>query len=231
MVPDLTAPPGRWAALLCLTLCACGLPRDADGTTDRVRGGVIRVGVIENPPWASRDGGGVEGALVQELARRLRAKPLWVPGPEAKLMTALHSRELDLVIGGLTADSPWQKQVALTRPLYTDTIAVAPANASPHPLQGAQVGIEPGDPIAAELRKEGATPVFVRGELGAYVGPIAAPTWKLAALERAPVGRTLKESAHVLAAPPGENRWLVEIEQLLHEREPGMPMLLRKVGR
>src|SRR5215203_4602995 len=51
-------------ATVCAT--ACGLPRDADGTLDRVRNGTLRVGVAVDTPWVTDSGGaagGVEGWL------------------------------------------------------------------------------------------------------------------------------------------------------------------------
>src|SRR5215218_2020046 len=110
-----------------LALAACGLPRVADGTLERVRGGTLRVGMVVDTPWVTDSAGGaggVEAALVTELARRLQARPRWVRAPEARLMESLKSRDLDLVIGGLSAKSPYAKEIGLTRPYYTDTIAV-----------------------------------------------------------------------------------------------------------
>jgi polar amino acid transport system substrate-binding protein len=72
-----------------------------------------------NAPWVVDEGGllrGPEPLFVENLARDLGARVQWVRGPEATLLKALHERELDLVIGGLTDDSPWQTEVALTRP-------------------------------------------------------------------------------------------------------------------
>ena len=41
-----------------LLLAACDLPRDSDGTLDRVRGGTMRVGVVIDTPW-TKDSAGV----------------------------------------------------------------------------------------------------------------------------------------------------------------------------
>lgn len=106
-------------------LSGCGLPRDADHTLDRVRGGELRVGLSDHPPWVTtRDErmDGVELRLVADLARGLGARPVWRRGAESELLHALHRRELDIVAGGLTDDSPWKGQVALTRPHFTDTV-------------------------------------------------------------------------------------------------------------
>jgi polar amino acid transport system substrate-binding protein len=148
--------------VLCLGAAACGLPRDAAGTLKRVRGGVIRVGVIENPPWVmdvSGDPQGVEPALVKTLAAELGAQVQWTRGPEHDLMRALHERRLDLVAGGLDDTVPWAKGVALTRPYYRD------------------------------------------------------------------------ERRHVLAAPRGENAWLVRIEEHLHRAEPQVGARLAEFSR
>jgi polar amino acid transport system substrate-binding protein len=102
-------------------LAGCGLPRDPARTTDRVEGHILRVGVVESPPWAVRSAVGegpvgVEPDLVRALARRMRATPVYTFGPEAKLLPALKRRDLDLVIGGFTTDDPWTQTVAVTRP-------------------------------------------------------------------------------------------------------------------
>jgi len=117
-------------AAAALALAACGLPRDADGTLDRVRGGTLRVGAASAPPWVTDSLGalgGVEVRLVEELARSVGARVAWTRRREAELMPALHARELDLVVGGLTADEPWHGEVAYTHPYLVDTVGVGAA--------------------------------------------------------------------------------------------------------
>lgn len=75
----------------------------------------MRVGVVVDTPWTTDSAGavgGIESALVRSLAEELSARIDWVRGGETQLLTALQHREMDLVIGGLTATSPWQQQVA-----------------------------------------------------------------------------------------------------------------------
>ncbi|WP_264885922.1 transporter substrate-binding domain-containing protein [Dietzia sp. NCCP-2495] len=116
------------AVLLSLALCAtaCGgpFPRDTDGSLDRITGGTLRVGVSENVPWTeSLDDGSVAGRevdLVTGFAATIDAEPDWTPGAESELIMAMKRGDLDVVIGGLTADSPWSKEVALTRPYATE---------------------------------------------------------------------------------------------------------------
>jgi polar amino acid transport system substrate-binding protein len=105
-------------------LPGCGLPRDSDHTLDRVHGGELRVGVTEHAPWVTIHDGRIEGIeprLIEELARGLGARPVWRRGAESEILEALHRRELDIVAGGLTDDSPWRGQVAFTHPYFTDT--------------------------------------------------------------------------------------------------------------
>ena len=64
-----------------LALSACGLPRDAAGTLDYIKGGTMRVGVVANPPWVIDRGesvDGVEGRLASEIARGIGARIEWV---------------------------------------------------------------------------------------------------------------------------------------------------------
>ena len=106
---------------------ACGLPRDPESTLEHVRGGTLRVGFVVDTPWvtaAEQGAGGVEGAIVAELARGLGARVSWTHASETPLLTALHDGDLDLVIAGLTKESPWAAKASFTRPYYVDTTVV-----------------------------------------------------------------------------------------------------------
>jgi ABC-type amino acid transport substrate-binding protein len=100
--------------------CSVTVPTDPDGTLDRVTGGTLRVGVSPNPPWTELPGGpdadpaGTEVELVERFAEAIDAEIVWVPGGEEDLVGQLEHDELDLLIGGLTARSPWSNKVALT---------------------------------------------------------------------------------------------------------------------
>ncbi|MFL0580204.1 substrate-binding periplasmic protein [Dietzia sp. 179-F 9C3 NHS] len=115
---------GRGVAALALGAalvagCSGPFPRDVDGSLERISGGTLRVGVSENPPWTqvSDDGEvtGREADLVTGFARSEGARVEWTPGAESELVTAMTRGDLDVLIGGLTADSPWEQEVAITR--------------------------------------------------------------------------------------------------------------------
>ena len=116
--------------LLALTgalTAACGgpFPRDTDGSLDRITGGVLRVGVSENPPWTEvYDDGRVAGRevdLVRGFAAEHGADVQWTPGAESELVMAMVRGDLDVVVGGLTSDTPWESEAAVTRP-YADEV-------------------------------------------------------------------------------------------------------------
>ncbi len=151
-----------WPALLAaISLSTCGLPKDPESTGEHVRDGVLRVGLVDEPPWAAQgpDGAprGVEVELVRALAQDLHAELRWNYGGETRLMAELQRFELDLVIGGIVEDSPYSEEVGFTRPYY-------------------------------------------RGD-----------------------GRD-----HVLAAPPGENNWVMTLEQFLRTQEASVPARLAR---
>jgi len=105
-----------------LVLFGC-VPRDPGGTLERVRGGELRVGVVEAPPWASHAGDGSprgrEVEAVRGLAASLGAELEWSVGGETAHMRALEDGRLDLVIGGLLKGSPYCQEVGCTR-VYLD---------------------------------------------------------------------------------------------------------------
>jgi polar amino acid transport system substrate-binding protein len=219
--------------VLLVFLCACGLPRDPGKTLQHVQHGTLRAGAALNPPWVSggRDRvSGVEVALVEALAQDLRAQVTWVRGSESQLMAALKDRELDIVVGGLTGDGPWKKEVGVSRPFYAESLIVSSPDGKTGHLKGASVEFEAGDPVAVYLRKKGAHPVPVQS-LDRSDGPVAGASWKLAALGRPTSGVLLHQSRHIMAVSPGENAWLLRLDRHLHHWEDSIPAMLKGPGR
>jgi polar amino acid transport system substrate-binding protein len=144
----------RFFLLLLPLLAGCHFPDDPDGTLDRVQNGRLRAGLSARDPWTRLVDGkpaGPEARLVEDFAAELNARVEWTVGSESDLLAALEERRLDLVVGGFTDDTPWEKRVALTEP-------------------------------------------YLELESG---------------------GRTEK---HVLAVAPGENRWLLRLEEFLRDK-------------
>ncbi|GAA1536817.1 hypothetical protein GCM10009803_16860 [Microbacterium ginsengiterrae] len=113
------------AVVLVLALTGCGIqvPADPHGTTERVEGGVLRVGVTDNPPWVVLDGpgdpAGTEVDLVSGFAGRLDAEVEWTEGSEARLLQDLERGRIDMVVGGFLDDTPWSDRGGMTR-VYTE---------------------------------------------------------------------------------------------------------------
>lgn len=94
-------------ALICLCSCA-DLPRDADGTLDRIhRLKSFRVGLIAE----QQADAGRSIKFVQALERSTAARALTGRGATEPLLKQLKQGKLDVVIGRMTAKSPWMKQV------------------------------------------------------------------------------------------------------------------------
>src|SRR4051812_1816803 len=219
------------AALAASGAGCSSLPRDPEGTLQRVRGGRLRVGLVEQPPWVVRAGrspAGAEVELVRRFADELGATPEGIWGGEEEHMQALEQCELDLVVGGLPDDTPWSDRVGLAGPYFEDRVRVGVPDATPSAgLRGLRVGVHSGDPAAAQLRKEGAIPVPVP-DLAAVRGPVAAADWHLERLGLPPAGVTLQTRKHVMAVPPGENGWVRRLEEFFDRQRPGMKALLQR---
>ena len=119
------------AVMIGLVGCSGHYPADPDGTLDRVSGGTLRVGISHQPPWtdtasegnSEQDPGGIEAQLIEDYAQTINAEVEWHAGGEEQLITLLSERELDVVIGGLTDQSPWDSDSGLTT-TYAESIAV-----------------------------------------------------------------------------------------------------------
>jgi polar amino acid transport system substrate-binding protein len=200
-------------------LAGCDYPRDADGTLERVRGGVLRVGLTERAPFVGPDGG-IEPALIAAFARELDAKVQWLPAAESDLAHALDKRHIDVAIGGFTRDLAWKSRGAPTRPYLQARLLVAarpgaemPANKDA--LAGRTVQHRPHRPdVAALIAAAGGEPTTQSAPL------VAAYDFELAqlGLEASPV--ELARERLVFMAPPGENRFLLALDRFLVRWRP-----------
>lgn len=105
---------------LTLVLAGCGIqiPSDPNGTLDHVTNGVLRVGVSESGELAREVDGSFRGSeveLIEGFADEQNARIEWTPGSEETLVTMLEDAELDVVIGGMTDQTPWTEKVGITR--------------------------------------------------------------------------------------------------------------------
>ncbi len=224
--------------LAAVLAAGCQYPRDPEGTLDRVRGGVMRVGDPPADPGGTLDGnapGGVEVELLQRFARSVDAEIEWVEGSESELMDALHGRQLDVVVAGLTRRSEWQRVAALTRPFVSyEVVIAAPDQATAdrlsEDLEGARIAVEAHSPEAAKLEEDTDAEVMPVGDLAAVDGPVAVPEYMLDDLGYVRTDAELDEHEHAMAVSMGENAFLVELERFLLDRETEAKALLEREG-
>jgi polar amino acid transport system substrate-binding protein len=203
------------ALLAVVALSACEFPRDTEGTLDRVRGGVLRVGVIEHEPWVSTGEGrptGVEVALIDGFA----------------LIGALREGGLDLVAGGMTKRSPWKKEASPTRPFATSRLVLGLPASGDEPDT---VVVERGsEAVGLVERKLDARPEPVEDLHDARGRPAAVHEWLLDDLGLR-AGEELQSGEHVMFVRMGENAFQVELERYLEANRDAVPGLLEQEGR
>lgn len=218
---------------LALIIAACDeLPRDPQHTLTEARSEGMRVGLIESPPWAShteKAASGVEVELVEKLADQLGTDVTWIRGGESELMPALERFELHLVIGGIARDTPWKQRVGLSRPYFTErfVVGVRPGREL-QDIAGERVAVREGSPLAAMAKGRGADVVPVPDLYALDLDVVIASAWQLELLGRESAGTELHRRRHVMAVPPGENRWLLHLDRFLHREATNLPEQLRQ---
>jgi polar amino acid transport system substrate-binding protein len=227
----------RRLLFLVLIVCACmagcsDLPRDPKETSRHAQGGRLRVGLVEHPPWVIRTNGepaGAEVELVRRFAAELGAMPEWHWGGEQQQMEALRYYQLDVVVGGMTDETPWSKYIGLTSPYFEERIKVgAPRTMQPPTsVKGTQVAVKSGDAVASYLERKGASPVPV-DDLSRASLPVAAPDWQLEQMGLTPAEIDLHTEKHVWAAPPGENGFIKRLDEFLYRHSSEVKGLLQQ---
>jgi hypothetical protein len=102
--------------ILLWSLSACGIPRDPDGTLDRVRAErSFRVGLIASGD--QRVGADREQAFLKRVSAATGARAVVTDGAAEPLLLQLEDGKLDLVLGPVSPKSPWVNEVAILRPL------------------------------------------------------------------------------------------------------------------
>jgi polar amino acid transport system substrate-binding protein len=111
-----------------VALAGCDIPRDNEGTLDRVRGSELRVGVTDNRPWVRIEGEAVQGLepeLLRLWAERLGARIRWVRGDLDALVHALEAGRIDVLAAGLTSDTPYRSRLGVSQTYYKGVEQVA----------------------------------------------------------------------------------------------------------
>lgn len=111
-----------------VALSGCSsIPRDPDGTLEHVvESGELRVGASpsgERVDLVGDDPSGTEIDLVEGFAQELGVEVVWTVSGETELVGAMERGDLDVLVGGLQADSPWSDKVAVTRAYAESTEA------------------------------------------------------------------------------------------------------------
>lgn len=219
------------ALSLLFAAAACAEPPlDPEATLQRVTGGTIRAGITAHHPWTSFEEGvasGVEVELVEDLAEELSAEVEWVQGSEEELIGTLDVGQLDLVVGGFSAESPWIEHAAITHPYFTTRVVIAgPIDEEvPSDITGREVAVEANTEAAGILEKTDAVVDLVEDVTEAD-GLVAVDDWLLDDLELRAGEVVLSETDHVVAVRLGENGWMVTVEKFLLDRADEVPDLL-----
>ena len=157
------------AAVLIGALAAGGcsdFPKDNAETLKQLQAGrEMKVGVAHNPPWTVAAEGrieGVEPALVTQWAQSLGTKARFITAPADDLVEALYKRELDVLVMGLTDETPHSGKLALSQPyLEVKThIGVAPGQTPLADWAGQRIAVDLERlDLVAQVRELEAEPV------------------------------------------------------------------------
>jgi hypothetical protein len=223
--------------VLAVALVGCGLPVDPEASLAEARATSLEVGVVHDPPWVVvEDGrvvGGVEVEVVRRFAETLGTEVTFLPGSLHDLGPTVGDFELDLLIGGFTADSPWLGPLAVTPTYFTERVIAAGGvdDMGRDGLRGRTVLYPRDEPsLASRIRSEDGVPQPVHEVQDAPLvrnGLVALPQWRAEQLGLRSEGVTLQERRHVMALPPGENALLLGLATFLDDQEQRVLWLLR----
>jgi hypothetical protein len=117
---------GMVMVVLALSGCGLTMPTDPDGTLDSVRGGTLHVGLSPNGDFTVVEDdetySGSEVDIIEGFADSLDSTIDWTMGSEEALVRGLEDGTIDVVIAGLTDETPWVDKAGVTR-AYSEVTA------------------------------------------------------------------------------------------------------------
>jgi polar amino acid transport system substrate-binding protein len=208
-------------------------PKDAEKTLDKVSNGTIRVGFTNAAPWVypSASGAkGIEAGIVTSFAATLHAKVEWIEGTEEQLYTALRRNEIDILIGGITDETPWKQEIGLTKPYLETSIVVAQPSSQAlgnqqASIEGQSVAVKTGTDEGYFIRKKKAKPYYTT-QLPAINMLSVGYDWQVQNWKMINTGIVLKKEGHVIAVPPGENAFLLALDKYLFDHKDAIKSAL-----
>lgn len=230
----------RWARLLTLGLGVLGLsacedyPRDPNRTLQKVLArGALRVVAVDHQPWVDAAAGGqtprgAEVDLVEAFAQDLGVVVEWHRAPAFEAFEALERGDADLAIGGFTATAvEAHPGGAHTYPYFTEKLIIAALPGAPVPqhIEGERVLVSPDLMADSLVEEEDGIPV---SEPGTHVHLVLLPQWQIPESGLVPTPVELRTDEYVMAVPPGENAWLMQLERFLREEAGDVGARLRE---
>jgi polar amino acid transport system substrate-binding protein len=212
-------------------------PNDGEDTLKKVQNGTLRVGFTNAEPWISSTGTGAQGleaGIINEFAASLHAKVSWIQGTEEQLYKALRRNEIDVLLAGITDQTPWKKEVGLTRP-YLETAVVVGRPSSlqgsnnSSSIEGQTIAVKPGTVAGYLLRKKKAQPFYTE-QLPAGNMLSAGYDWQLQQWGLQNTGIELEKERHVMAVAPGENAFLLALDKFLYSNKESISKQVKQKG-
>jgi len=117
------------ALLSIFFVSACGIPKDPGETFAQAKSKHLKVGIVDNPPYAVIEDGkytGIEVTLINELALKNNLKIEFIEGSESNLIKKLEHREIDIFIGGFGKKSVWTEKAGSTTEYDGEHIILIP---------------------------------------------------------------------------------------------------------
>lgn len=208
------------ATILTLLTSCEDYPKDVKHTLDSVQSGVLRVGLVENPPWVIRGADGPQGLepeMIRKLATQLDAEVRWHWGSTAIVIQALEQHQVQLAAGGFITGPQLPSTVAATKPYYTTrhTIGFLPNEQEPARVKGLTVALPFLSPLHKPLKEKGAELQTLAAPETSGL-PLAGPSWWLKAHGYVPGRWTLLEQQQVMVVAKGENAWMRTVQRYLN---------------
>jgi len=110
-------------------LISCSFPHDSKESWKKAQTKGLVVGVIDNPPFATKQNDTFVGSEIQyinQFAKNNKLQISFYSASASKLMEGLKNYEYSLVIGGIEKNTPWKSEIGLSKPYDSKHVFAIP---------------------------------------------------------------------------------------------------------
>lgn len=107
---------------------SCNVPKDSRDSFESVKSDVLKVGVVNNPPFSSfeQEPKGSEVLMIRDFSNQENVEIQFIKGSESDLVKKLEQADIHVLLGGFEKNTIWKEKSGQTIPYDGEHVWLIP---------------------------------------------------------------------------------------------------------